>query len=77
MAAGGVDNVLIDLVGDDIGVVFFRQSGDDLQFLPGKYPAAGIGGIAENQRLGPAAEGVLQNLRIEAEVRRGDRKSVV
>ena len=66
---GGVDDVLIDLVGDDIGVVFLRQGGDDLQLHPGEDPAAGVGGVAENQGLGPLTEGVLQDLWVEAEVR--------
>ena len=67
---GGVDDVLINLVSYDIGVVFLRQGGNDRQLLPGEDPPAGVGGVAENQGLGFLAEGVLQDLRVKAEVRR-------
>ena len=67
---GGVDDVLVHLVGDDIGVVFLRQGGDDLQLRPGEHLAGGVGGIAQHQGLGVLAEGVLQYLRVKGEVRR-------
>ena len=73
MLMGRVDDMLVHLVGDDIGVVLFRQVGNDIQLRPGEDLAAGVGGVAEDQRLGPLAEGVLQHLRVEAEVRRRQR----
>ena len=73
MLMGCVDDVLVHLVGDDIGVVPFRQVGDDSQLRPGENLAAGVGGVAEDQRLRPLAEGVLQHLRVKAEVRRRQR----
>ena len=62
-----VDDVLIHLVGDDIGVVFLRKVCNDQQLLPGEHPAAGVGGVAQHQRLGVLAEGVLQHLRVKGE----------
>ena len=50
----------IYFVGDDLGIVFLRQIGDDLQFFTGKYLAAGVGGIAENQGFGMLLEGFFQ-----------------
>ena len=65
--------MLIHLVGDDIGVIFLGQRGDGLQFLTGEHLAAGIGRIAEDQRLGVLPEGVLQHFRVKVEVRRHQR----
>ena len=42
VSPGGVDDMLIDLVRDDIDVIFCRETGDDLQFFPGEHLAAGI-----------------------------------
>ena len=67
---GRVDDVLVHLVSDDVGVVLRRKRRDDLQLLPGEHPAAGVGGIAQHQGLGTPAEGILQHLRVEAELRR-------
>ena len=59
--------MLVHLVGNDVGVVLLGQIRDDLQLLPGEHPAAGVGGVAQHQRLGMLAEGVLQHLRVEGE----------
>ena len=67
---GSIDDMLIDLVGDHIGVVCFRQICNDLQLLPGKHLAAGVGGVAEDQRLGLLPEGLLQRAGIKMIVRR-------
>ena len=57
--------MLVDLVGDNIGIVLFCQIRDDLQLGTGKDAAAGVGGIAQHQRLGLLAERVLQHLGIK------------
>ena len=59
--------MLIHLVGDDIGVILLCQRGDELQLLPGKDLAAGVGGVAEDEGLDALTEGVLQLLGVEAE----------
>ena len=48
---GGIDDVLIYLVGDDIGIVLPGQVGDELQFLAGEDLAAGVGGVAQDQEM--------------------------
>jgi len=44
-----VDDVLVDLVGDDEGVVFAREVEDEKQLFAGKNFAAWIGGIAKDE----------------------------
>ena len=67
---GRVDDVLIDLVGNHIGIIFPGKRRDNFQLLPGKDLAAGVGGVAQYQRLGLLAEGILQHRRVKMEIRR-------
>ena len=64
-----VDDVLVHLVGDHIGVVSFGQLRDKQQLLPGEHLAAGVGGIAEDQGLRVLPEGRLQLLGLEVKLR--------
>ena len=73
MSVRGIDDVLIDLVGDDIHIVLGGQRRNGLQLFTGKDLAAGIGGIAEHQCLGVLAEGVLQYIGIKPKIRRRQR----
>ena len=68
-----VDDMFVHLIGDHIGVVPLDDVRDLQKLLPGKDLAAGIGGIAEDQRLRALPERVLQDLRIVAVVRRRQR----
>ncbi len=64
-----VDYVLIDLVGDHVGVVLLGELGYELQLAAGEHLSAGVGRIAQYDRLGVLGEGGLQLLRIEVVVR--------
>ena len=70
---GRVDDVFVNFVRDDIGIVFDGQLRDGFQLLTGKDLATGVGRVAQDQRLGVLAEGVLQFVGIEAEFRRVQR----
>ena len=70
MLVGGIDDVLIDLVGDDIDVVLLRKVGDDLQLIIGEHLAAGVRGVAEDHGLRVLAEGGLELVDVEVELRR-------
>ena len=48
---GGVDDVLVDLVGDDPQVVLLGHAGDELEFGAGKDVAGGVRRVAEDERL--------------------------
>ena len=65
---GGVDDVLIHLIGDDVGVVLGGHLRNGQQLLPGEDPAAGVGGVAQHQSLGTLAEGSLQLVHVEAQL---------
>ena len=65
--------MFIDLVGDDIHIVLGSQCRDGLQLRTGKDLAAGVGGVAQHQRLGVLAKGVLQHIGIKVEIRRHQR----
>ena len=65
-----VNDMLVHLVGDDEGVVSLGQVGDQLQLVIGEDLAAGIGGIAEDQRLGMLVERRLQLVCVKVEFRR-------
>ena len=67
---GRIDDVLIYFVCNDIGVILHSERRDQFQFFMGEHFPAGIGGIAQDQRLGALAKGVLQHLRVKAEFRR-------
>ena len=64
---GGVDDVLVHLVGDDVDIVLGGHLGDGQQLLPGEHPATGVGGVAQHQCLGPLAEGGFQLIHVEGE----------
>ena len=68
-----VDDVLVDLVGDDIGIVLFRERRDKFQLLAREHLAAGVGGVAQDHRLGVLAERILEKGRIKMEIRRHER----
>ncbi len=72
---GGEDDVLVDLVSDDVGVIFGGQISNDQQLLPGEHTAAGVGGVAEDHGLGMLTESGLQLIHIEGE-RRGMQRHV-
>ena len=52
MFVGRVDNVLIDFICNDVGVILLREVCDKQKLLLGKDFAAGVRGVAENERLG-------------------------
>ncbi len=54
------DDVLVDLVGDHVRVVLVAQTADEQQLFLGKDLAAGIRGVADDDRLGVLAERVFQ-----------------
>ena len=70
---GGKHDVLVYLVGDDVRVIPLGQGADVLQLLPGKDLSCGVGGIADDDGLGPLAEGVLQGGAVEVKGRRDQR----
>ena len=70
MAVGFVDDVLVHFIGYDVGVIFLRQVGDELQLVIGEHLAAGVGGVAQDQRLGILLEGRFQLVHIKMELRR-------
>ena len=64
-----IDDMLVHLVHDGVHVVLDAQVRNELQLVVGEHLAAGVGGIADQNGLGPLLEGVLQDLWVEAEVR--------
>ena len=64
---GGVDDVLVDFVGDDEGIEFQGQFRDEGQFPAGEHPAGGIRRVAQNQGLGVLGKGRPQFVGIEFE----------
>ena len=74
MLVGRIDDVLVDLVGDAVGVVLFAQVGDKGELLARKDLAAGVGRVAQDDCLGiVVAEGSLEHLAIEVERGRVER----
>ena len=63
-----VKNVLIDLVGDDIGAVLLAKSGDHLHFLAGEDLARRIGRSVKDHRLGTLGESLLQFTRVQGPI---------
>ena len=55
-----VDDVFIDLVGDDKGIMLFSQTSDLDQLFPGKYLAGWIRGVAHHDGLWPFCERLFQ-----------------
>lgn len=70
MGVRGIDNMLIHFIGNHIGIVFLHQTGNHQHFFPGEYLAAGVGGIAQNQRFRPLTEGIFQHLGVKVKGRR-------
>ena len=68
-----IDNVLVDLVRHDKGVIALHDICNDQQFVHRKNLAARIGGVAQNQCLRAAAEGVLEHFRVKMIIRRHQR----
>ena len=68
-----VDDVLVNLVGDDVGVVLFRERRDEFKLLAREHLAAGVGRVAQDHRLGVLAERILEDSRVKMEIRRHER----
>ena len=68
-----VHDVLVYFVDDGKGVVFLHQAGDDFQLCLRKHLAAGIGRVAEDDRLRTLPEGVFQHVGVKGEVRLAER----
>ena len=68
-----VDDVLVGLVGDDEGIMLFGEIEDQLQLGPGEDFAGGVGGIADDDGLGPLSKGAGEFIGIKAELRRAQR----
>ncbi len=73
MDVGGIDDMLIHLIGDDPGVMGFGQGADFHQLLPGKHLAAGVLWVAYHQGLDAAGKRRLQRLPIHRVIRRKKR----
>ena len=67
------DDMLVDLVGDHVGVILVAQTADEQQLFLCKDLAAGIGGIADDDRLGVLAESLFQYIAVKGERRRNER----
>ena len=70
MFVGRVDNVLIDFICDDVGVILLCEVCDKQKLLLGKDFAAGVRGVAENERLGVLLECLLQLRWVKVKFRR-------
>ena len=66
-------DMLIHLVGDNVGVVLLRERRDNLQLLAGEHLAARIGRVAQDDGLRVLTERVLKHVRIKVEIRRHER----
>ena len=68
---GGVHDVLVHLVGDDVDVVLGGQAGDDVELCAGEDAPAGVGGVAQDERLhARLRHGGLERGLVEGERRR-------
>ena len=71
---GRIDDVLVDFIGDAVRVVLFAQVGDKGELLAREDLAAGIGRVAQNDRLGIiVAEGRLEDPTVEVKGGRVER----
>ena len=70
MLTGFIYNMLINLIRNDIDVIFHRQIRDNPKLSIGKYLSAGIGRITQYQRLRPLPEGLFQFSHMEGKGRR-------
>ena len=68
-----IDDVFIDLIDDDEGVVLFDQLGNGHQLFPGEYLAARIGRITEENRFRMLFESRFQFIGIKGIVRFAER----
>ena len=73
MLIGGVDDVLIHLVCDDKGIVLQRELCDGLQLIAAEDLAAGVRGVAEDQRLGPLCKALFNEAEVKLIGRRDQR----
>ena len=73
MAVGLVDDVFVHFIGYNVGVILLRQVGDELQLVIGEHLAAGVGGVAQDQRLGILLEGCFQLVHVKMELWRVQR----
>mgnify|MGYP007042151922 CR=1 FL=1 len=73
MLVRGVDDVLVRLVGDDERVVLLGETQDRQELSAREDLTAGIGGIADDDRLGLLREGLGELIGVEGEVRRAQR----
>lgn len=69
MFMGRIDDMFIDFIGDDEGIKFLGEVGDELEFFAGEDTASGVSGIAEDDRFGPLGESVTKFIGVEEEVR--------
>ena len=60
------DDVLVDLVADQVGVVAGRQLGHDLQLLPRPHLGRRVLGVVDQHQLGASREGGAQLVGVEA-----------
>ena len=67
------DDMLVDLVGDHVCVILVAQTADEQQLFLCKDLAAGIGGVADDNRLGVLAESIFQYIAVKVERRRDKR----
>ena len=66
-------DVLIHLVGDNVGIVLLRERRDNLQLLAGEHLAARIGRVAQDDGFRVLPERILEHVRIKVEIRRHER----
>ena len=69
MLIGLVNDVLVDLIGNHIGIILLCQIGNDSQLFPGEHAARGVGGIADHNGLGMLPECVFQLFRVKGKGR--------
>ena len=62
-----VNDMLVNLVHDGINVVTDTQIRNQLQLIIGKDLTAGVGGVADQDRLDSLLEGILQHIGIKIE----------
>ena len=75
MFVGGINDVLIHLVRDHKGVVFQRKLGDGFQLIPAEHLSAGVGRIAQDQRLCPFGKALFDQAQVEL-IRRRDQRDI-
>ena len=73
MLVGCEYDVLIHLVGDNVGIVLLRERRDNLQLLAGEHLAARVGRVAQDDGLRVLTECVLKHICVKVEIRRHER----